>query len=75
MRMRRAVIDLFATEVGKDVLEVSRVLSNQVIHQRERTGHALLVGVVEREAHAEHVASNEALARILAQGLWILVTV
>src|SRR5687768_1511438 len=51
MRMRRAVVDFLAAEVGVDSFGVPRILVNQLVHERDGVGNATLVGVVEREPH------------------------
>ena len=49
---------------GKISLLVLRVFLDEPVHLGERRGDALLVGVVEREAHAEDDAALEALAGV-----------
>ena len=71
--MGRAVVDLFAADVGEDALGVARVLGDQLVHLGDRARDALGVGVVEGEAHAEDVAADEALAGVGFERLRVVV--
>ena len=64
MRVRRAGVDLLAADVREDALAVARVRFDQPMHLRQGVGDALLVRVVEGEAHSEDDAPLEALAGV-----------
>ena len=59
-----AGVDLFAADVGEDGFAVVGVCFDQAMHLGEGRCDALLVGVVEGEAHAEDDASLEAFAGV-----------
>ena len=52
----------FVRASKEDPLGVSRVLGDQFVHERQRTGHAVAGGVVKRKAHAYDDGAWETLA-------------
>ena len=62
--MLRVFEKILAADVRENAFSVAFVLSDQFVHQGGGIGDAVLVGVVEGEAHAEDDAALKALVRI-----------
>ena len=71
--MGRAGVHFLAADVGEDRLPVARIVLDQPPHLGQWRGDALLVGIVEGEAHSEDDAALEALARVRGQPLRVAV--
>lgn len=74
MRVSGAAIDLIAPNEWEDPLPISWIFRYNAMHLRYRARHPARVSIVESEAHAEHIAPNEALAGIYREHMWIIMS-
>jgi len=65
--VRRRRVHLLAADVGENRFFVARIVLEQSLHRGQRRRHALLVRVVEGEAHAEQDVPLEALPGVRSE--------
>ena len=66
-------IDFLATNIGEDCFLVIQTVGQQTIHFSGRSRHALGVGIVKSEAHAQDDAPLETLDAVYLESLRVFV--
>jgi len=64
VRVRRAVVDLRAPDVREDPFGILFIPGNQFLHQRDRIGESVLVGVIKGESLSINLRAEKAPVRV-----------